>query len=199
MTDVRRGRIEKIAFLGGLVGACLFNTVIFLFMLWRFPRFMESLFTGHLFMKSDLTNVDPTTAAAIHDLAEKGVVTTPDEILTATADFYEVLVIVLVSLLGLFGVIAFMYVRAISRANAEDVAHSAGTRAVKTHLRSSKFKADFEKALDERTQDLNERLERLDGLDARLQKIEKAIGEGDQEENIPEEQLPEQNGPNGEA
>lgn len=94
--------------------------------------------------KPKLSRIDQQ---ALHKLIDSGAVISPENIFTHTMAYYDNIIVILVALLGIMGILAFMYARGLSKDHAEKVAAESARQYVSNHFASKAFDKEVESRL----------------------------------------------------
>lgn len=188
---------DLVAFFSGIAGALLVLLVIALIIMWRNPGFGAALLSdAHLIVRAAEV-VNPASRSALESLIASGVVVQPERFYTVTVKFYETVIVILLSLLGLLSVFFAYYNRAISRARAEEVAEQGGREAIEKYLRNREFQADFQQKIENliethfslRLKEVEETLEDYGATKEIVERIQDRLGlqDADEQEGADEE------------
>jgi hypothetical protein len=115
-------QVSKAVFLWTIFGGSLTGAIGFLAIsaVWLGGPFTEQFLNAH----GVIATPQPAELTAkqlflMNDLVENGTIVRTDEIISTLVSYYESVITVLVSVLGVLGVLAFMYVKAVSIEHAE--------------------------------------------------------------------------------
>ncbi len=168
----------------GISGAFAFLLLIFALTTANSKAFIHSV-QGIVWLDSEATpKLSTLDQQALRRLMNNGAVIPPENILSHTMAYYDTIIVVLVSLLGVMGIVAFMYARGLSRDHAEKEAERATKNFVQHYFESKPFLKDLSdntevqvKVLlqDYPLDELMDTAARLDEIDERLEAVESAI------------------------
>lgn len=124
-------------FLGSFTGAIGFLAIC---AVWLGGPFTDQFLNAHGVVATPPPEV--LTAKQLflmNDLVENGTIVRTDEIISTLVSYYESVITVLVSVLGVLGVLAFMYVKAVSIEHAEREVGLITEKKMSSYLESLKF------------------------------------------------------------
>lgn len=160
---------------GSALGAFAFLT---LFTFWQGSPIQSSLMEAHGAVLVKPTNpITESQITQINELMRGGTVLSADQFLDHTTSFYETLISILVTLLGLVAGIAYMYIKSVSVESAKDQARKYSIES----LESDKFRSVLNEKLSPHLTPLNDisdthlALQDLEDISDRMPEAERRI------------------------
>ncbi len=146
-------------FLGCFLGTLLFLFCFFVIFSTSFQESISSI--NGVFFGTSKQSLSPSERFHLIELIDNGHVIRAESIISDLSSYYESVINILVTLVGILGVIAFMYVKAFSTEKAEEASKMAAEKTATTYLESKRFNDENIKYIDESLKSVKSSLKQL--------------------------------------